>query len=107
MLNKTNFGYIMHFRTFFFLLFILASTLFFLSSFQPILTLDICGSMCYDKLSLNYIQLTSMSMSAIALILLVISNYYGEKRILREKEKLATDRLNIEQIHAELEALKL
>jgi hypothetical protein len=97
----------MHFRTFFFLLFILASTLFFLSSFQPILTLDICGSMCYDKLSLNYIQLTSMSMSAIALILLVISNYYGEKRILREKEKLATDRLNIEQIHAELEALKL
>ena len=96
----------MHFRTFFFLLFVLASMLFFLTTFQPSFTLNVCGSMCYNELSLNYIQLTSMSMSAITLILFVITNYYGEKRILREKEKLATDRLNIEQIHAELEALK-
>jgi len=96
----------MHFRTFFFLLFILASMLFFLTTFQPSFSLSVCGSMCYDELSINYIQLTSMSISAIALILFVISNYYEEKRILREKEKLATDRLNIEQIHAELEALR-
>ena len=96
----------MQFRTFFFLLFILASMLFFLTTFQPSFSLTLCGSMCYDELSINYIQLTSMSMSAITLILFVISNYYGEKRILREKEKLASERLNIEQIHAELEALK-
>ena len=96
----------MQFRTFFFVLFILASMLFFLTTFQPTFSLTLCGSMCYDELSINYIQLTSMSMSAIALILFVISNYYGEKRILKEKEKLASERLNIEEIHAELEALK-
>jgi len=96
----------MQFRTFFFLLFIISSTIFFFSTYQPALTLNACGSMCYDELSLRYIQLTSMSMSAISLILFVITNYYGEKRVLREKEKLATDRLNIEEIHAELEALK-
>ena len=98
--------YLMHFRTFFFLLFIFACSLFFLSSFQPEITLSLCGSMCYEKQSLNYIQLTSMSMSAIALILFVITNYYSQKRLLKEKERMASDRLNIEQIHAELEALK-
>jgi len=96
----------MQFRTFFFLLFIISSTIFFFSTYQPALTLSTCGSMCYDKLSLNYIQLTSMTMSALSLILFVIAKYYGEKRVLREKERLATDRLNIEEIHAELEALK-
>jgi len=62
--------------------------------------------MCEDHLSLNYIQLTSMIASAITLILLIIANHYTQKLILLEKERLATDRLNIESIHAELEALK-
>lgn len=62
--------------------------------------------MCYHKLSLSYIQLSSMLSSAMALILFVISNYYAQKTILKHKEKVASDRLNIEQIHAELEALK-
>jgi len=97
----------MYFRTFFFLLFIVTATLFFLSSFNPILTLSLCGSMCHEVLSLNYIQLTSMFASAIALTLFVITNYYAQKNLLKEKEKLATDRLNIEEIHAELEALKI
>jgi hypothetical protein len=47
-----------------------------------------------------------MSMSAISIILFIITNYYEEKRLLKEKEKLAKERLNIEKIHAELEALK-
>jgi hypothetical protein len=47
-----------------------------------------------------------MFASAISLILFVISNYYAQKHLLKEREKLAMDRLNIEQIHAELEALK-
>jgi hypothetical protein len=80
---------------------------FFFSTYQPSHTLTICGSMCYDKLSLTYIQLTSMSMSAISLILYIITNYYTQKKLLEEKEKLATDRLNIDEIHAELEALKI
>ena len=96
----------MYLRTFFFLLFVSACALFFLSTFQPTFILNVCGSMCYDELSLNYIQLTSMSTSSISLILFVIANYYGEKRLLKEKERIASDRLNIEQIHAEIEALK-
>jgi hypothetical protein len=96
----------MYFRTFFFLLFTITASLFFLSSMNPILTLTLCGSMCQEELSLNYIQLTSMFASAISLILFVISNHYAQKNLLKEKEKIASDRLNIEQIHAELEALK-
>jgi len=97
----------MQFRTFFFLLFIISSSVFFLSNYLPSLTLSTCGSLCSEEqLTLPFIQLTSMTMSAISLILYVITKYYGEKRVLREKERLATDRLNIEEIHAELEALK-
>ncbi|CAA6815273.1 MAG: Unknown protein [uncultured Sulfurovum sp.] len=96
----------MYFRTFFFLLFIVASSVFFLASLQAELTLNICASICYDKFSINYIQLTSMLTAAIALILFLISNFYAQKILLKEKEKIASDRLNIEQIHAELEALK-
>jgi len=99
-------GYPMYFRNFYFLLFIISSIVFFFSTYQPTLTLNACGSLCHDKLSLSYIQLTSMSMSAISLILFIITNYYTEKKLLEEKEKLENDRLNIEEIHAELEALK-
>ena len=66
-----------------------------------------CGSLCEESdLSLNYIQLTSMITSAFALIIVIISNYYLQKRILLEKERRATERLNIDEIHAELEALQ-
>lgn len=97
----------MNFRTFFFILFIVTATIFFLSSMNPMLTLSLCGSMCQEELSLNYIQLTSMFASSISIILFIISNYYAEKNLLKEREKLASDRLNIEEIHAELEALKV
>lgn len=97
----------MQFRTFFFILFIISSITFFFSTYQPNLTLNACTSTPYTKeLTLIYIQLTSMSMSAISIILFIITNYYEEKRLLKEKEKLAKERLNIEKIHAELEALK-
>jgi len=62
--------------------------------------------MCDNQLSLSYIQLTSMITSAIALILFIITNHYAQKTLLKKKEKIASDRLNIEQIHAELEALR-
>ncbi|CAA6805296.1 MAG: Unknown protein [uncultured Sulfurovum sp.] len=101
-----KFGMPMYIKNFFFLLFIIASSLYFFSSIQPEVTLEICGSMCYSELSLTYIQLTSMITSAIALILFILTNYYAQKTMLKEKEKIASDRLNIEQIHAELEALK-
>jgi len=96
----------MYFRTFFFLLFILSSILFFISSYNITLTLNLCGSMCEESLSLQYIQLTSMNTAALSLLLFLISNHYTEKKILKEKERLASDRLTIEKIHAELEALK-
>jgi len=96
----------MYLRTFFLLLFIISSGLFFLSSFNPELTLKLCGSMCHHKLSLEYIHLTSMIMSTIVLVLLVITNHYVQKTLLKEKERMAKERLNIEDIHLELEALK-
>ena len=96
----------MSLRTFLFLLFIVTSTLFFLTSLKPELIVRLCGSLCYDELSLSYVQLTSMLASVITLILFVITNYYNQKRLLKERERVATDRLNIEQIHAELEALR-
>jgi len=97
----------MQFRTFFFLLFIISSTLFFLTNYFPTLILTTCESLCSnEKISLPFIQLTVMTMSAFSIILFVISNYYEEKKALREKERLETERLNIEKIHAELEALK-
>jgi uncharacterized membrane protein len=96
----------MYLRTFFLILFIFASSLFFLSSFHPNLTLNLCGPMCHHTLSLEYIRLTSMIMSIIVFILLVITNYYTEKALRKEQERIKRDRLNIEDIHAELEALK-
>ncbi|HHD82389.1 MAG TPA: hypothetical protein ENK82_06800 [Campylobacterales bacterium] len=57
-------------------------------------------------MSLDYIKITSMIMSTLTLILLVISNYFIEKALLKEREKVAKERLNIEDIHQELEALK-
>lgn len=96
----------MYFRTFFFILFLISSAIFFLSTLQTELMLSLCGSMCLHKLSLDYIQLTSMSTSAISLILFIISNYLTQKKLLERREKAARERLNIEQIHAELEALK-
>ncbi len=62
--------------------------------------------MCEEKLSINYIQLTSMLMSALSLLTFAIANYYTEKKILAEKKRIETERKNIEEIHAELEALK-
>jgi hypothetical protein len=96
----------MYLRTFLFLLFIISSIIFFLASYQPELTLKLCGSMCYHKLSLDYIQLTSMTMSTLSLILLVVVNHFVQKKILEEQERIARDRLNIENIYEELEALK-
>ena len=63
--------------------------------------------MCQEiPLSLKYIQLTSMTSSALALILFLTSNHFTNKAILQEKERVAQERLNIETIHAELEALR-
>ena len=96
----------MYIRTFFFLIFIISSAIFFISSYNPYLTRDLCGSMCEDKLSINYIQLISMLTSAFSILTFGIANYYTEKKILAEKKRLEADRLNIEEIHAELEALR-
>jgi len=96
----------MYFRTFFFLFFIVSSALFFLSSYYPSLTLNLCGSGCENSLSLNYIQLTSMVASSITLILFIITNYYTQRNIRLEKERVTNDRQNIDNIHAELEALR-
>jgi uncharacterized membrane protein len=96
----------MYFRTFFFLLFILTSIIFFLSSLSPNLILNLCGSFCEDECSLNYIQLTSLIASAISIVLYVISSYFSAKYLRLEQERFETERLNIERIHNELEALK-
>ena len=96
----------MYIKTFFFLIFIISSAIFFLSSYNPYLTLNLCGSMCEEELTINYIQLTSMLTAAFSILIFAIANHYTEKKILAENERIATDRLNIEEIHAELEALQ-
>ena len=107
MLQIIKWDFYMYFRTFFFLFFIFTVLIFFLSSLNPPLTLNICGSMCQEEpLGLKYIQLTSMTSSTLALILFLISNHFTNKAIIIEQERVAKERLNIETIHAELEALK-
>jgi len=96
----------MYFRTFFFILFIISSLLFLFSTFYPETTLNYFSTLSIEKLTIQYIQLTALISVAITLILLVISNYYAQKDILKKKEKLATDRLTIDSIHEELERLK-
>jgi len=58
-----------------------------------------------EELTINFIQLSSMITSALSILIFAIANHYTEKKILAEKKRIATDRLNIEEIHAELEAL--
>ena len=96
----------MYFRTFFFLLFILSSIIFFFSSYNSTTTLQWCGSLCTGSFGLQHIQLTAMNTALLSLILLIGTNYYAEKELKREKERLANDRMVIDEIHAELEALK-
>ena len=62
--------------------------------------------MCEEKLTLNYIQLTSMFSASFSIIVFIITNYYTEKKILAERKRIASERLNIEKIHAEIEALQ-
>ncbi len=95
----------MYIRTFFFLVFIISSAIFFLSSYNPYLTINLCGSMCKEELSIHYIQLTSMLTAAFSILISAIANYYTEKKILEEKKRIEAERLNIEEIHAELQAL--
>ena len=96
----------MYIRTFFFLIFIISSGIFFLSTYNPYFTLNLCGAMCEEELSINYIQLISMLTSAFSVIIFAIANYHIEKKLSAERKRIATERLNIEEIHAELEALR-
>lgn len=96
----------MYIRTFFFLIFLISNAIFFLSSYNPYFILNLCGPMCEEKLTLNYIQLTSMFSASFSIIVFIITNYYTEKKILAERKRIASERLNIEKIHAEIEALQ-
>jgi len=96
----------MYFRTFFFLLFIITSIIFFISSYSPDTVLKLCGSICTEELTLNFVKLTSLIASAISIILYVISSYFAIKYMRIERERMENERLNIEKIHNELEALK-
>lgn len=96
----------MNLRTFLFILFIVSSLVFFLASYQPEWLLELCDSKCYLPLNLEYIWMNSLIMSTLSLVLFVIVNHFVQKRLLEEQERIAKDRLNIESIHQELEALK-
>ena len=47
-----------------------------------------------------------MLTAAFSILIFAIANHYTEKKILAEKKRIEAERLNIEEIHAELEALK-
>jgi len=75
--------------------------------YKPTYILNLCQSICKEEsLPIQQIQLTSIIATLISLILLIISHYYTQKRLAEEQKKIKLDRLNIEQIHQELEALK-
>ncbi len=96
----------MYIRTFFFLIFIISSAIFFLSSYNPSLTLNLYRYICEEELTIKFIQLTSMIASALSVLIFAIANNYTEKKILAEKKQMELDRLNMEQIHAELKSLQ-
>ncbi len=95
----------MYIRTFFFLIFIISSAIFFLSLYNPYLIVHLCGSMYKERFSINYIQLTSIITATLSVFIFGITNYYTEKKILAERKRIEIERLNIEEIHAELQSL--
>ncbi len=95
----------MYIRTFFFLIFIISSTIFFISSYNPYLIVHFCGAMYKERLSIDYIQLTSIITATFSVLIFGITNYYTEKKILVERKRIEAERLNIEKIHAELQSL--
>ncbi len=95
----------MYIRTFFFIIFIVSSVVFFISYYNPIFILNICGATCENRPNINYIEIMSILIATFSILIFAIANYYTEKKILAERKRLEIERQNIEEIHAELQAL--
>jgi len=100
-------GIFMPIRTFFSLLFIIAGLLLLLLYFLPEMIINTYTLLFnHHDFSIQFVQILLMVIASLALIGLLVSNYYIQKIQLVRQIKEAENRLNIEIIHAELEALR-
>ncbi|MBU1667702.1 hypothetical protein KKC13_04730 [bacterium] len=97
----------MNFRTFFFILFVISIALCIGSTFTPDALQDIIYKVIDTNYTINttFLGLLSLITAILSYIGLVISTYFGRKREIAQREKEERDRLNIEAIHAEIQAL--
>ena len=95
----------MNFRTFFFLLFIMSSSLFLLLTFYPQIAFSYAHAY-HIPFQLSFIKTVSIITANLALIGFLITNHYANKLKLLKEEKKAKERLNIESIHNELLAMQ-
>lgn len=97
----------MNFRTFFFILFVTSIAICIGSTFAP----DAIQNIVYKIVNPNYtinttfLGLVSLITAILSYIGLFISSYFGRKREKKRREREERDRLNIDAIHAEIQAL--
>lgn len=95
----------MNFRTFFTLLFIIAISLCLGSTFFPDSVKNILNTVNVTE-NIQFIGLTSLITALFSYIGMIISFYFARKREKSRRQRLKSDRINIDKIHAELESLR-
>ncbi len=95
----------MNFRTFFTLLFIISISLCLGSTFFPDILKSILNTINITE-NIKFIGLMSLIIALFAYIGMVVSFYFARKREKARRQKLKDNRINIDEIHAELESLR-
>lgn len=95
----------MNLRTFFTLLFIISISLYLSSTFFPDSVKSILNTVNVTE-NIKFIGLTSLIIALFSYMGMVISFYFARKREKARRQKLKDDRINIDEIHAELESIK-
>lgn len=104
---KIKDGLLMNFRTFFFILFVTSISLCIGSTLIPDSVQNIIYTIIDSNYTINttFLGLLALITAILAYIGLVISTYFGRKQEKIQREKAERDRLNIEAIHAKIQAL--
>jgi len=95
----------MNLKTFFLSLFLLSITVCLGTTFFPDIIINILQTVNITE-NIKFIALVSLIISIFAYIGMLISFYFSRKREKYRLKKLQEDRINIDKIHKELEALR-
>lgn len=97
----------MNFRTFFFILFVSSIAICIGSTFLPDVVQNIIYTFIHKNYTINttFLGLLSLITAILSYMGLVISTYFGRKREKERRKREEKDRLNIDAIHAEIQAL--